>query len=168
LPRTPGSSAPLRPIMGGDVDYFGVFCCRIADYFRKLTCRISLVKPPSVSHTVVSGQLCSVVSSQLSVNKVAGVHLQPFKPNSRRVWPSCSAKSLRMKILTSNSFGWRILRGIFFSCYLFSIFCERRGKGGGPNRRHNIHRVHSTHNRLGSIEEFLGPLWPLSLSESIS
>ena len=29
-----------------------------------------------------------------------------------------------------NSFGWNILQGKFFSCSLFSIFCERRGEGG--------------------------------------
>src|SRR5271165_6482278 len=40
-----------------------------------------------------------------------------------------SRKSFGCKILVSNSFGYKILRGDIFSVRLFSIFC--RGDGGG-------------------------------------
>src|SRR5271157_3743764 len=43
------------------------------------------------------------------------------------------AKSLVLNILTSNSFGWNILQGKFFSCSLFSIFCKRVGGRGTPS-----------------------------------
>ena len=135
LPRSPGTLCAAAFHRGAEV----TFVSSIAEtrcYLRKLTCWISLVNRRLASHTVVLGQLCPVVSSQLSVSVVSGkgarVHLQSFKPDSRRVWPNCSAKSLRMRILTSNPFGWNILQAKFFSRPLLSIFCETGGGRGYP------------------------------------
>src|SRR5271165_6355943 len=41
-----------------------------------------------------------------------------------------TCKSFKYKILTSNSFGCKILRGRIFSVPLFSRFCKGKGRGG--------------------------------------
>ena len=43
---------------------------------------------------------------------------------------ACHRKSFGWKILISNSFGCKILRGSIFSASLFSIFCRWIGGGG--------------------------------------
>jgi hypothetical protein len=48
--------------------------------------------------------------------------------------------SLRMNILTSNSFEWNILRGNILAVSLLSIFCKVWGEGGGTSDLHRLSR----------------------------
>jgi hypothetical protein len=46
--------------------------------------------------------------------------------------------SLRINILTSNSFGWNILRGEILTASLFSRSCVVWGRGGGTSHLHRF------------------------------
>src|SRR5271166_1365607 len=76
------------------------------------------------------GQPSGVDCCQSGLNRSGlPVRYPPVRPSSETgQFPS--RKSLRMNILTSNSFEWNILRGKVFVASLFSIFCGYKGGGG--------------------------------------
>jgi len=69
-----------------------------------------------------------------------------------------SCKSFGCKILVSNSFGYKILRGEIFSVRLFSIFCRGDGEGVHGGMPHCLHLLLAAMNCVeqGIFRPFLG------------